>query len=239
MRINFLSDRIAMAMLSIGLAMFLSNGTIMAQKNNHSSQKHMPIPEAVDLGLSVKWASFNLGANKPEEYGYYYKWGETEPSDTSDSKGWETYKYAKGANDKLTKYCSDSEYGYNGFTDNKTQLEPMDDAAAVNLGDSWRTPTIEEIQELMDKCKHEWTTVNGISGIRVIGPNGKSIFLPASGFCGIYICSILHVGSIGYYWSSSIGVYRSIRILKFDMNDWYYSYSSRPYLFPIRPILPK
>ena len=112
-------------------------------------------PVAVDLGLSVKWAWFNLGASLPEEYGDYYAWGETEPYYSSldpltwkDGKEagyyWLSYKWCMGSGDTMTKYCTESTYtyGYNGFTDGKTVLNLEDDAAHVNLGGKWRMPTI-------------------------------------------------------------------------------------------------
>ena len=96
--------------------------------------------QAVDLGLpsGLKWASCNIGATTPEEYGYYYAWGETT---TKADYSWETYKYANGAKNKLTKYCTDASYGDNGFADNKTTLDLEDDAAHVKWGGSWRMPT--------------------------------------------------------------------------------------------------
>lgn len=204
-----------------------------ANSSASSSNSSMPVPEAVDLGLSVKWASFNLGASKPEEYGYYYKWGETKPADTG---MWSTYKYAKGSSDKLTKYCTSKKYGYNRFRDGKTKLEPMDDAATVNLGGSWRMPTYDEIRELRSKCTREWTTINGIKGIRVIGPNGRWIFFPASG--QRYLDGSLYaVGSWGFYWSASTDSEFRSHYLGFYDNSWYWGSSSRADGYPVRPVL--
>lgn len=159
----------------------------------------VPIPDAVDLGLSVKWASFNVGASSPDEYGAYYAWGETEPKDYY---SWETYKWGKGSSNALTKYCNNSSYGYCGFTDSKTVLDPEDDAAHVNLGGKWRMPTEAEWRELEDNCTWSWTTMNGKSGYKVTASNGNSIFLPAAGHrFDNYRQS---VGSYGYYWPSSL-----------------------------------
>ena len=155
-------------------------------------------PKAVDLGLSVMWASFNLGASKPEEYGDYFAWGETAPKvDYS----WFTYKWCMGNEYTITKYCNDSEFGYNGFTDNKIILDPEDDAAAVALGGSWRMPTEEELRELLNFCTWTEASQNGIDGSLVTGPNGNSIFLPAAG--DRYGTSLPHVGSYGAFLSSS------------------------------------
>ena len=151
----------------------------------------------VDLGLSVKWATCNVGATKPEEYGNYYAWGETSPKTTYD---YSTYKWCNGSYDTMTKYCTDSDYG---TVDNKTVLDPEDDAAAVNMGGSWRMPTAEEQKELIDECTWTWTTLNGVNGYNVEGSNGNSIFLPAAG-CR-YDGDLLDAGSLGYYWSSSLG----------------------------------
>ena len=161
-------------------------------------------PEAVDLGLSVKWASFNLGASSPEGYGDYFAWGETTPKD---NYSWSTYKWCmNGRSSQLTKYCNDSLCGYNGFTDNKTVLDPEDDAAAVALGGSWRMPTLSECQELLDNCTKTWTTLNGVYGRKFTsnktGYTDKWIFLPAAGYRRDTILD--DTGPFGFYWSSSV-----------------------------------
>lgn len=157
----------------------------------------------VDLGLSVKWATCNVGASKPEEYGDYFAWGEVEPKD---EYRWETYKWCDGQANTLTKYNTDSSYG---TVDNKTVLEAADDAAIVNWGGSWRMPTDVEMTELYENCTWTWTTENGVNGYRVtsnkIGYTDKSIFLPAAGFCANNN-SYAEVGSNGSYWSSSLSI---------------------------------
>ncbi len=158
------------------------------KEENSPNASTEAVGEAVDLGLSVKWASYNVGANKPEEYGDYFAWGETAPKD---AYSWDTYKYGSDKND-LTKYCE---------KDNKTVLEPSDDAATVNWGNGWRMPTWEELQELRDRCTWTWTTQNGVNGQLVTGPNGNSIFLPAAGEQDRRGSD--NVGSAGRYWSSS------------------------------------
>ena len=152
--------------------------------------------EAVDLGLSVKWATFNVGAIKPEDYGYYFAWGETEPKTTYD---WSTYKWCNGSSSTLTKYNNRSGYG---TVDNKTVLDKEDDAAAVNWGGAWRMPTKEEQDELRNNCTWTWITQNGVNGYKVTGTNGNSIFLPAAGYR--YDSSLSSAGSSGYCWSSSL-----------------------------------
>ena len=166
-----------------------------AAKKAVRSSKGVP----VDLGLpsGTLWADRNIGANSPEGYGDYFAWGETHPKSVYD---WSTYKYCKGTKETMTKYCTDSSYG---TVDNKTVLEPADDAATANWGNSWRMPTHEEQVELNEKCKWTWTTRNSVKGYKVTGPNGKSIFLPAAGFRDD--SSVLYVGSCGFYWSASLG----------------------------------
>ena len=158
-------------------------------------------PVAVDLGLpsGLKWASFNLGATKPEEYGDYYAWGETEPKENYDEYN---YKWWIGDPPQLIKYCTKPDYGDNGFTDNKTVLDPEDDAAHVNLGGLWRMPTSAELTELMNNCAWEWTSINSINGQKVTGPNGNSLFLPAAGTR--HYTRLLNANSSGSYWSSSL-----------------------------------
>ena len=155
--------------------------------------------EYIDLGLSVKWATMNVGANSPEEHGDYFAWGETQPKATYD---WSTYKYkwCNGSETTLTKYNTDSSYG---TVDNKTQLDLSDDAAHVNWGGDWRMPTDAEWTELREQCTWTWTTQNGVKGYKVTSKsNGNSIFLPAAGY---RVNSDLgYAGSDGYYWSSSL-----------------------------------
>ena len=157
-----------------------------------------PDYEWVDLGLpsGTLWATCNVGANSPEDYGEYFAWGETAPKGTY---YWSNYKWCKGSYTTLTKYCTVAVYGYNEFVDNKTELDPQDDAAYVNCGPLWRTPTKAQIDELRDKCTWLWTTQNGVNGGLVTGPNGASLFLPAAGERWYNILDD-GVGSGGYYW---------------------------------------
>ena len=197
--------------------------------------------QAVDLGLpsGIKWASCNVGAEKPEDYGNYYAWGEVLPkADYS----WATYKYANGTSledPKLTKYCNNASYGDNGFTDDKTTLAPEDDAAYFNLGGSWRMPTDAEWAELREQCTWTWTTQNGVNGYQVASKtNSNSIFLPAAGYRGD--TGLYDVGRNGYYWSSSFNE-------NYPYNAWYlrfYSYyvygdcSCRYVGQSVRPVCP-
>ena len=153
--------------------------------------------EYVDLGLSVKWATCNLGATKPEESGNYYSWGETSIIDCISSHD---YKWSEEAEASFTKYCTDSEYG---IVDNKTTLDLEDDAAYVALGGNWRMPTKAEFNELLNNCKWTWTVVEGVFGYRVSSyRNGNSIFIPVVGVKTGYGTS--GEGYISSYWSSTL-----------------------------------
>ena len=157
----------------------------------------------VDLGLpsGTLWATCNIGANAPEGYGDYIAWGETQPKDTYN---WSTYQYCNGGDgwNTLTKYCNDSNFGYNGFTDNQTTLLPEDDAATANWGSDWRMPTKEEWEELYNNTTMTWTMQNGVSGRLFTASNGNSLFLPAAGYRSDSYLD--NAGSDGYYWSSSL-----------------------------------
>ena len=178
--------------------------------------------EYVDLGLSVKWATCNVGANSPEEYGDYFAWGEVEPKTTYN---WDTYKYYDGSN--LTKYTGN---------DSRTVLDPEDDAATANWGGAWRMPTYEEQKELRNNCTWTWTTQNGVNGYKVTGPNGNSIFLPAAGYMGEG--SLYGAGSYGHYWSGSLytdGPYSAYDVgFHSDYVDWYNN--GRYYGQSVRPV---
>ena len=167
-----------------------------------------PIPdddehEWVDLGLpsGTLWATCNVGANAPEEYGDYFAWGETEPKELYD---WSTYKWCNGSNTTITKYCTNSSYGYNGFVDGKTELDSEDDAATANWGSSWRTPSVEQLNEICAYCSQKWFEINGVRGKLITGPNGNTLFFPAA---GSYYSSQLGIGSSGDYWSRSRSLY--------------------------------
>ncbi|MBQ5713706.1 MAG: Ig-like domain-containing protein [Bacteroidaceae bacterium] len=171
--------------------------TVIKNDNSGTLDGH----EYVDLDLpsGTLWATCNVGASKPEEYGDYFAWGETEPkSDYS----WSTYKYCKGSSTTMTKYCTDSYYG---TVDNKTELEPSDDAATVNWGSGWQMPSMEQLLELYSSTytSKVWTTINGVKGKMITSrSNGNSIFLPAAGFRSD--TSLNGAGSDGRYWSRSL-----------------------------------
>ena len=182
----------------------------------------------VDLGLSVKWATCNVGATKPEEYGDYFAWGETEPKECYN---WSTYKWCNGSYNSLTKYNDVSSYG---TVDNKTILDLSDDAAYMNWGGSWRMPTQAEAEELIRECHGWFTTQNGVKGFIFFSKkNDNSIFLPASGW---YVdWALCHKGSELEYWTSSADYYMC---KSWDFMAVNYVRGVRTIGAPIRPVCP-
>ena len=184
---------------------------------------------AVDLGLSVKWACCNVGATVPEGYGGYYAWGETEEKS---NYSWGTYKYWSDRDgDGYVLGCEITNIGSNISGTSY-------DVAHVKWGGSWRMPTLSEIQELFFKCSWEWTTVNGVSGQKVTGPNGNSIFLPAAGRRGGP--EVYDRGSNGNYWSGTLveGISSDAFGLNFDGDDHdcYYIGDYRYFGHTVRPV---
>ena len=147
---------------------------------------------AVDLGLSVKWAKMNVGAVSIEDCGEHYAWGETE---SKSYFSWSSYDYCNGNKSTITKYNAH---------DGKTTLEPSDDAATVIMGRNWRTPTLTEMEELVNRCQWTPETLNGVNGVRVTGPNGNSIFLPFGGEMSEDV--LYHSGTTGYYYVSTLSI---------------------------------
>ena len=156
--------------------------------------------EYVDLGLpsGTLWATCNVGASSPEEYGDYLAWGETQPKT---SYSWSRYKYYKGTSSTIMKYCTSSE---DGTVDNKTELEPSDDAATANWGSGWQMPSREQCKELINSSYTTTTriTMNGVYGMKITSKsNGNSIFLPAAGYRNY---TSLYNEDGGRYWSRSL-----------------------------------
>lgn len=215
-------------------------------------------PEMVDLGLSVKWATYNVGATYPWDYGDYFAWGETETYyeagyAQSDSPVWKadkSYGYCYASYKFIVSYHHDfSKYNMsstNGFTDNKTTLELEDDVAHVMWGDNWRMPTKAEFEELCDSdnCSFVWTTLNGVNGYLItskkIGYEKAFIFLPASGRredteinwvgkSGDYLTSSLDSDNSAYVWRFNFGYYRGYGAYHDVINVYrYYGQTVRP-----------
>lgn len=187
----------------------------------------------VDLGLpsGTLWATCNIGANKPEDYGNYYAWGETKPKNTYD---WDTYKYANNASDKLTKYCNNSSYGKNGFTDDLTALQTGDDPATANWGNGWRTPSKEQWVELLANTTNQWTMKDGVSGRLFTSlKNTATLFLPVA--CDSWF-NYYH--PIGIYWSRSllIGCPSFAWTFCYGSGGCFMNFSFRYSGFAVRPV---
>ncbi len=235
--------------------------------NGGSDTGHAPAGvEAVDLGLpsGTKWANMNVGAEKPEDYGLFFAWGETVGytsvgegnlidgwyyTMTDHSFDWASYKWmneGQSSWEQINKYqvkegqtkgCWYDGDG-NFIGDGKPTLDLADDAARANWGGQWVMPTYEDMRELFDNTTSKWTTVNGINGRKFTSKtNGNSIFLPAAG------CrngsSLRDQTSYGRYWSSSVYPSRSYvaRFLDFDSGGAYASCDGRLYGFSVRPVL--
>lgn len=171
--------------------------------------------EWVDLGLSVKWATCNIGANKPEEYGDYFAWGEIVSKGTYE---WPNYRFIKQplfgrirSKKDFKDYLDYLEYENNSLprlitkyntSDGIIQLAKTDDAARANWGEQWRMPTEAEVRELVLQCKWEWIVFGGKNGYMVTGCNGNSLFLPAAGNKTDRLAPA--TGSFGRYWASTL-----------------------------------
>ena len=201
--------------------------------------------QAVDLGLpsGKLWANMNIGATNPEEWGDYFAWAETEPQD-GNRYDWESYKYSKGGIHNYTKYCNSSEFGYSGFTDNKSVLDAEDDAATANWGEGWHMPTIADFRELIDNTNWEIINnyMNGATGCKFTNKNDESkyIYLPSA---GVRSQGKLHNYSsdsmCGQYWSSSLKDEDNLcNIWYLDFRGWglYLSPASRISGLSIRPV---
>ena len=147
-----------------------------------ASDPTVTIGEAVDLGLSVLWASCNLGAKSPEEYGDYYAWGEVKTKEKYTPSTYSYYNNDLGTYISIGDAIEGSEY----------------DAATVNLGNNYRLPTDSEFEELIEKCEWEWTNINGVKGFKISGSNGNSIFMPATGYFNV---QAIREGEL-QYWTS-------------------------------------
>ena len=185
--------------------------------------------EYVDLGLpsGTLWASCNVGATSPEEYGDYFAWGET------------TTKSDYRSSNSVTYGLSISELESRGITDTDGNLTATYDAATANWGDNWRMPTLYEMKELGDICTWEWVTVDGVNGSKVTGPNGNSIFLPAAGYYNG--TKLGDTERRGTYWSATVFVNNSN--ITYGHLGYFYSENHKLYVdsfyygYPIRPVI--
>ncbi len=208
-----------------------ANMTLYAQWDTLSDHAY------VDLGLpsGTLWATCNVGAYSPEEYGDYFAWGETS---VKSNYSWNTYSWCNGSNSTLTKYCNDASYGYNGYTDNLTVVQTSDDAATANWGTNWRMPTLAELNELISNCVVRWTIQNGVSGGLFTGTNGNTIFIPAAGY--LDGSNLVNSGSYGYLWSSLLYTSSSDHAYRIAFSsgsgNTANTYEGRYYGFSVRPV---
>ena len=194
-------------------------------QNIVEDENDCPVAEAIDLGLpsGTKWASWNVGASAPEEYGGFYAWGETEEKDYY---AWDSYRHYDGSWDT----CIDIGYDIAG-----TEY----DVAHVKWGGSWRMPTKAQLDELIECCTITWTSQESVNGTLVTGPNGATIFLPAAGVRGYD--DHYNEGWCGHYWLSSLfyGDEDSANYLYYFSDLWFYdSYEERFYGLSVRPVCP-
>jgi len=218
---------------------------------------------AVDLGLpsGILWASCNVGADKPEDYGDYYAWGDVElyyedgyarenplihlKIGKESAYGFASYVHCNGNYNGLTKYCNDRSFGDNNYIDTKTTLDPEDDVAHVRWGGNWRMATVDEFNELIDNCTWEWFTFNGVDGCKITsnapGYTNQSIFMPATGRRDNK--SLVKLGTSGHSWSSSLdqeaGNTHCAWALSFKSSDFNTYTFGRRYGLPVRPVWPR
>ena len=157
----------------------------------------------VDLGLpsGTLWATCNVGASTPEGYGDFFAWGETVPKEFYN---WDTYKWYSDNYNVMTKYLPSNPFV---TPDNKIELDTLDDAAYVNWGPKWRMPTDEQMVELIENCRWRWTQINGVNGQLAIGPNGNTVFLPATGYHWMLNSKLYDEGEFGSCWSRTRSTY--------------------------------
>ena len=183
---------------------------------------------SVDLGLpsGTLWATYNVGAESPEEYGSYFAWGETE----------EKSEYT--TNNSITYNKSNSELESQGVINADGNLNKEYDAATANWGGNWRMPTFNEMKELRNNCTWQWTSINGTNGYQVTGPNGNFIFLPAAGHR--FDTSLIHAGYYGNYWSATPDSSSSdAYFLQFYQASRQSYYNKRYFAYTVRPVMIK
>lgn len=238
--VTWSSSNEAVATVTGGVVTAIAEGTAnitaaAGEKSAICEVKVYPIYGYVDLGLSVLWATCNVGASQPEERGNYYAWGEIEPKE---DYSWTSYKWCNGGlYYNLIKYNTTPEYGYE--PDNLVVLESEDDIATITRGPKWRTPTSDEFDELCRHCSWHFSSLNGVSGYQVYSTaTGNSIFIPAIGhYMGT---SLINDGVYAYYWSSSLDSSKPSHALVLLFYDYYWvslTQYDRYRGMPIRPVM--
>ena len=182
--------------------------------NNH--------PHLIDLGLpsGTLWACCNVGASQPEDYGKYYAWGETQPKEVY---SWSTYIHSDGTESTCHNIGSDI-------------AGTSYDAATANWGTPWQMPSLEQCNELNNKCTSVWTQQNGVNGQKFTGPNGGTLFLPAAG--SRWEGGAFGAGMGGYYWSSALNEFNPscVWVLNFLSGGVYVTDGYRNYGLSVRPV---
>lgn len=210
----------------------ISQNIVQAQTISGRISDH----DYVDLGLpsGCLWATNNVGANSPTEFGNYYAWGETF---VKNNYSWSSYKWCDGSENSLTKYCFQEK---NGTVDSLKEITNYDDVVVIEWGAGWRMPTRKELEELIDGCTWVWVNDykgSGIPGrVGISNTNRNTIFFPAAGFCDSTVC--LEKGVNGYYWSSSINIPYSMTAMDLVVSEPYFDYRNleRCYGLPIRAV---
>lgn len=202
-------------------------------KDEYYETNEEKIPLEIDLGLpsGTKWASCNIGASQPWEYGGYYAWGEIEEKEVYNDT---TYMYFEGED-------ADGD----GFYDKNEESVALGenicgteyDVAYMKLGDGWQMPTREQFMELVDNCNREWAELHGVKGLKFIGPNGNSIFLPAGGCRNNSVLD--DFGDCGCYWSGMESTnmhYNAHNLLFSSSYAFWYGYCNRSLGHSVRPV---
>lgn len=193
-------------------------------------------PQMIDLGLSVKWASTNIGADSPEDYGYYYSWAET---NSKQNYTWDTYKWYDLQNTSFSRYNRND----GTIVDGRVSLSDEDDVASVCWGIKWRMPSKNEVRELIESCTWTWTVINNVSGYlirsNISGFENNTIFLPAAGYK--VFSQIQNVADFyGYYWSSSLSEESDEYAYNLQfcggVNNYRDTWLFRYYGLPVRPV---
>ena len=190
-------------------------------KSDQDSHGHV----FIDLGLpsGTLWAKCNMGADTPEEYGYYFAWGETLPRDTFSRSN---YRFCDASDEMLTKYCQIKTWTHNFITDTLTVLLPEDDAATFGWGSDWCIPTKEQWMELKENTESSWVTQNGVTGYLFTASNGKTLFLPAAGHRTEN--GLEEAGERGYYWSSELYSQHPIESYEYTFHKVFYGVGQDP-----------
>lgn len=184
------------------LALLCFSLFLACKKQEPEKAETVVIPEAVDLGLSVKWASFDVGATQPGEIGKYYSWGEIEPRFTYHN--WKNYLWCEGSNTKLTKYNYNASYGDN--PDFRIALKPEDDVAHILYGGDWHIPTADQIRELVESpfIRLSLERNGKAASMKLTSTKtGLCILIPFGGLCYDTIVP-MEENKGGYFWSSVI-----------------------------------